>query len=64
MMWIMENKQPTEISYYAHEAEIARLERHNKRSFILTLIIFFTLIVANICWIVYENSFVDSITVT
>lgn len=55
----MENKTPTEISYYAHEAEVARLERHNKRAYILTLIIFLMLILTNAGWIIHESLYED-----
>lgn len=49
---------------YAHEGEVARLEIHNKRWFILTVIIFIALIATNGAWIVYENSYEDVVTET
>ena len=52
----MEDKQ---ISYYDHEAEVNRLEHHNKRAYILTLIIFLALILTNGAWIFYECSYED-----
>lgn len=60
----MENKQPTEISYYAHEAEVARLERHNKRAFLFALIIFVALILTNVGWIIHESMYEDTVTET
>ena len=59
----MENKTPTEISYYAHEAEVVRLERHNKRAYILTLIIFIALILTNAGWIIHESLY-ENVVVT
>lgn len=58
-----ENKNET-MSYFAHEGEMARMERHVKRWFIGWIITFVALILTNIGWIVYENQFQDVVTET
>lgn len=56
----MENtKQPANIPYFVHEAEMDRLERANKRWFITALIIFLAFIGTNVYWIWYESQFQD-----
>lgn len=45
------------------EIALAMAERTIKRLWILCLTIFLALVISNICWIVYENSFED-MTVT
>ena len=61
-------KHPTEvymkqnertISYFAHEAEVARQERHIKRMWILCILMFLALIVSNAGWLWYESQFED-----
>lgn len=52
------------ISYYAHEDQMNRLEVHNKRWFIFSLILFIALILTNGAWLVYECSFEDTVTTT
>ena len=47
---------------YAHEGEVARLERHNKRTFIFALIVFIALILTNAGWIVHESMYEDIVT--
>ena len=44
---------------YAHEGEVARLERCNKRTFIFALIVFIALILTNAGWIVHESMYED-----
>lgn len=58
----MENR--VTIDWAAHEADMARMERINRRLWIalLAVIAFFT--ITNAAWMVYENSFVDEVTVT
>ena len=48
----------------AHEIIVAVMERQVKRLFVLCLVIFAALVISNAAWIYYENSFVDSVTVT
>lgn len=61
-----ENKQekPATISFFEHEAEVARLERANKRSWIFGLIIFAAFVISNLIWLQYEMQFEDVVTVT
>lgn len=55
----MENKNET-ISYFVHEGEMARMERHVKRLFITWIITFVALVLTNACWVYYEHQFVDT----
>ena len=60
-------KEPTDIDpvdYRVHETALARLERINKRLFILCIIVFFAFVISNGVWIYYEYQFEDTITVT
>lgn len=43
----------------SHEDEMARSERHNRRMWILCLVIFLAFVLSNCAWIVYESSFKD-----
>lgn len=43
----------------SHEDEMARSERHNRRMWILCLVIFLAFVLSNCAWIVYESSFQD-----
>ena len=52
-------EQPASIPFYVHEGEINRLERINKRFFILLLIVFFALVGTNAYWIWYESRYED-----
>ena len=47
------------VPFAAHEAELARSERHNKRLWIVILVLIGALIGTNLAWIIYENSFED-----
>lgn len=52
------------IDYIAHEADMARMERINKRLWIALLVVIALFTITNAAWIVYENSFIDEVTVT
>ena len=54
-----DQKDITTIPYFAHEGEMNRLERVNRRQFVLILILIIALVGTNLAWIVYENSFTD-----
>lgn len=56
-----EEKENVMISYFVHEAEMARQERTVKRLWILCIIIFLALVVTNAGWIAYEASFEDTV---
>ena len=48
-------KAPETISYYAHEEEVFRLERHSKRLFIALIICVILLFASNMAWLTYES---------
>lgn len=52
------------VDYIVFESALARLERQNKRLFILCLVIFLAFVTSNMAWAVYENQFEDVVTVT
>ena len=54
----VENTNVT-VPYVAHESAMARSERHNKRLWIVFLVLIGALIGTNLAWIIYENSFED-----
>ena len=58
----MKNEMAVTIPYYVHEGEMNRLERVNKRWFILFIIVLSMLFVTNAGWIIYENQFADEVT--
>jgi hypothetical protein len=47
------------VPYVVHESAMARSERHNKRLWIVILVLIGALIASNLAWIIYENSFED-----
>ena len=47
------------IPFVVHEAEVNRLERINKRFFILLIIIFLAFVCTNAGWIIYESQYED-----
>lgn len=58
------NDEPVMIPYYAHEGEMSRMERANKRLWIIIIILIAALIVSNAGWIYYESQFVDEVSTT
>ena len=52
-------KDDITIPYIAHEADMARQERSNKRLWILCIILVILLIGSNVAWLYYENQFED-----
>jgi hypothetical protein len=52
------------IDYVVYESVLARVDRLNKRLLILCIIMLLALIGTNAGWIIYESSYVDSITVS
>ena len=52
----VENKNAT-VPYVAHESAMARSERHNKRLWIVVLVLIGALIGTNLAWIIYEAQF-------
>ena len=49
------------VPFAAHEASLARSERHNKRLWIVILVLIVALLGTNLAWIIYENSFDDHV---
>ena len=47
------------VPYVVYESSMARSERHNKRLWIVILVLIGALIGTNLVWIIYENSFED-----
>lgn len=52
------------IPYYAHEGVVARMERANRRLWILCIVLILLLAGTNGAWLYYENQFIDELTVT
>lgn len=52
------------VDYRVHESILARMERTNKRWFVLCIVIFLAFVGSNIGWLIYESQFEDSVTVT
>ena len=48
---------PDSVPYIAHEAEIARQERHIKRLWIALIVAIVLLFASNVAWLVYESLF-------
>lgn len=57
----MSNKEMAQIPFYAHEGEVTRLERINKRLWIAVLVVFAAFVLSNLAWIIYENQFEDEV---
>ena len=47
------------VPYIVHESAMARSERHNKRLWIVILVLIGALIASNLAWVVYESQFED-----
>lgn len=47
------------VSYICHEADMTRMERANKRLWIVILVLIIALIGSNVAWIYYESQFMD-----
>lgn len=58
------NERPETISYYDHEAQIARAENQSRRWSIAALILFLALVLTNAGWIIHESMFVDEYSAT
>lgn len=57
--------EPVVIPYIAHEGAIARMERTNRRLWILSIILVLLLAITNGAWFYYENQFTDeTVTIT
>lgn len=54
----MENNVP----YIVHEGVLTRLERTNKRLWILCLVMFCAFVISNTCWMWYESQFEEVVS--
>jgi len=52
------------VPYIVHEGDMARLERTNRRLWILSIMLVLLLVGTNAGWIWYENQFQDVVTTT
>lgn len=52
-------KQAEPVPYIVHEADMARMERNNKRLWIVLILLIALLVGSNIAWIWYESQFED-----
>lgn len=50
------------IPYFSHEGDMARMERANKRLFIIILVLIVALVGSNAAWIIRESQFEDVVT--
>lgn len=55
----MDNK---DVPYIVHEGDMARMERSNRRLWIIVLVLIVLLVGSNIAWLCYENSMEDVTT--
>ena len=58
------NMEQKDVSYLAFESSQARMERINKRLWIVIIILIIGLVGSNAWWVHYENQFEDTVTVT
>lgn len=47
----------TPVPYFVHQGALARLDRSNKRLWIVVLVLIFSLIGTNLAWIIYNSQF-------
>ena len=57
-------KQAEPIPFVAYESGMARMERSNKRLWIIIIILAVMLFGSNIAWTIYENQFADVVEET
>lgn len=50
------------VPYIVHEGDMTRLERANRRLWILCILMFLALVVTNAGWIYYESQWEDVVT--
>ena len=56
--------EPVMLPYFAHEGEMTRMERVNKRLWVLIIVLIVALLGTNAGWIYYENQFSEVVTTT
>lgn len=55
----MDNK---DVPYIVHEGDMARMERTNKRLWIVVIMLILLLIASNTAWLMYKSQFTDEKT--
>lgn len=58
----MSEHESAMIPFYAHEGEMNRAERANKRLWIIIIILIVALVGTNAGWIIYESQFSEVVT--
>ena len=58
--YIMDDRN-IEVNYIVFESTLARMERINKRLFILCSVLFLAFMVSNMAWLCYESKFEDTV---
>lgn len=62
MSYYDSDPQTPDVPYMVHEGTCVRLERINKRLWILCIVMFLALVVSNAGWIWYNSQFEDVVT--
>lgn len=57
-------EEKNNVPYIVHEGDMARLERTNKRLWILSILLVVLLVGTNAGWIFYESQFEEVVTTT
>lgn len=52
-----DEQKAVHIPYYVHEGEMSRLDRINKRLWIILIVVFLAFVGTNVGWIIYESQF-------
>ena len=55
----MDNEKIITVPYIVHEGEMVRMERMNRRLWIVILVLIAVMIATNIAWFIYESQFED-----
>lgn len=53
------DKDKKSVPYIVHEGDMARIERNNRRLWILCIVMFLAFVVSNCLWLHYESQFED-----
>lgn len=56
--------QPNPVPFIVHESAMARMERVNKRLWVIVILLVLLFTVSNGLWIWYESQFEDTVTTT
>lgn len=55
----MNDRDAAMIPYFAHEGEMARMERMSRRLWIAVILLIVMLVGTNLAWVIYESQFQD-----